>query len=66
MGGGDGKRDGPGLVAADQYMGVGGWVGGVCRTAGWVVNQKHNINQSINQSVLFIWRKFKLMNTHQQ
>ena len=21
---------------------------------------------SINQSVLFIWRKFKLMNTHQQ
>ena len=63
-GGGDGKRDGPGLIAADQYMGVGG--GGGCRTAGWVVNQKHNINQSINQSVLFIWRKFKLMNTHQQ
>ena len=50
-GGGNGKRDGPGLVAADQYMGVGGggWGGG-CRTAGWVVNQKHNIKQSINQS----------------
>ena len=26
--GGNGKRDGPGLVAADQYIGVGGWVGG--------------------------------------
>ena len=24
QGGGNGKRDGPGLVAADQYMGVGG------------------------------------------
>ena len=27
-GGENGKRDGPGLIAADQYMGVGGWVGG--------------------------------------
>ena len=31
-------------------MGVGGGGWGGCRTAGWVVNQKHNINQSINQS----------------
>jgi len=48
--GGNGKRDGPGLVAADQYMGIGG--GGVAELqAALLIRSIISINQS---SVIYV------------